>query len=121
MKYSVKFVVRNGFASVDVPKEIEPVNDLLTGDIQGGSPDPWLRRINSVLSGQSSYEEVTGNSCTAEIKPDFTKIFNNFTLEEVECLIETSELKQLIEMWVNERTKLYEEEERMRIANSAKD
>ena len=94
MKYEIKFRETEGGIVVDVPDAISPVAILLMGDIQG-SCQPWLDLINRVLSGESNYEESTGNNCTLEINKETTKIIEG----ESECVIETNELKKIIELW----------------------
>jgi hypothetical protein len=103
MKYEIKFRETESGIVVDVPDAISPVAILLMGDIQG-SCQPWLDLINKVLSGESNYEESTGNNCTLEINKETTKIIDNFSIEgESECVIETNELKKIIELWAEKK------------------
>ncbi|MDR7242792.1 hypothetical protein [Priestia megaterium] len=102
MKYNVQIYEDNqGMLMVDVPDEIFLVIDLLLSDVQEDGSKLWLDLIDKVLSKQSSYEELTGNACTIEIKYDVTKIVNEYAEEDQKayCLIETAELKQILLMW----------------------
>lgn len=101
MKYNVQIYEDNqGMLMVDVPDENFLVIDLLLSDVQEDGSKLWLDLIDKVLSKKSSYEELTGNACTIEIKYDVTKIMNEYAEEEqnANCLIETAELKQILLM-----------------------
>lgn len=98
MKYEIIFKENEGGIEVKVPQVISPVAILLMGDVQSNS-QPWLKLIHMVLSRESNYEECTGNNCTLEINQDITKIIDNYSEEEEECLIETKELEKIIELW----------------------
>ncbi|WHY79905.1 hypothetical protein QNH20_12490 [Neobacillus sp. WH10] len=81
---------------------VTPINLLLL-DIQsiGANISSWIELINRVLGGDSDYEEGTGNSITFEVSKPFTKVINNFANEDIieECIIETTELKEIIILW----------------------
>lgn len=93
MKYEISFKKNDKGLEVNVPSCISSVAILLMGDIQSNG-DPWINLIHKVLKGESSYEECTGNNCTLEIKKDITKIIDNYSEDEEECIIETIELKK---------------------------
>jgi len=102
MKYNVQIYEDNqGILMINVPDEIFLVMDLLLSDVQEDGSKLWLGLIDKVLPMQSSYEELTGNACTIEIKYDVTKIVNEYAEENQKayCLIETAELKQILLMW----------------------
>ena len=67
--------------------------------------EEWIKGdFDKVLSGESAYEEVSGNVCLAEIKPDITKIYDKMiedddTYYSTYCEVETLELRQMIEEW----------------------
>ncbi|WP_144635517.1 hypothetical protein [Priestia megaterium] len=86
---------------INVPDEISLVIDLLLNYVQEDGSKLWIDLINKVLSEQSSYEELTGNACTIEIKYDVTKIVNEYAEEDQKayCLMDTTELRQLLLMW----------------------
>lgn len=98
MKYEVNFIANERGIEVEVPHVISAVAILLMGDVQSNS-QPWLKLINKVLKGESKYEEGTGNNCTLEINYNVTRIIDNYSEEDEECVIETSELKKIIELW----------------------
>ncbi|BAD66326.1 hypothetical protein CAY60_016335 [Shouchella clausii] len=98
MKYEITFKENERGLEVEVPQVISSVAILLMGDVQSNS-QPWLNLIHKVLSGESIYEECTGNNCTLEISQDITKILDNYSEEEDECVIETKELVKIIELW----------------------
>ncbi|WP_255906696.1 hypothetical protein [Priestia aryabhattai] len=85
---------------INVPDEISLVIDLLLSDVQEDGSKLWIDLINKVLSEQSSYEELTGNACTIEIKYDVKKIVNEYAEEDQKayCLLDTTELRQLLLM-----------------------
>ena len=69
--------------------------------------EKWVKEdFDKVLSGESKYEEVNGNVCGVEIRPDITKVYNNLIEDDEEyyatcCEVETKEMRQLIEEWCN--------------------
>lgn len=67
--------------------------------------EDWIKsRFDKVVLGQSEYEEVNGNVCSAEISSSITKIYDNLIEDDVEyynscCEVDTKELRQLIDEW----------------------
>lgn len=96
---------------IRLPEEMLPVQIFLCSDIQGreGSGKWALEYIDKVLNGKSEYEDFTGNACYVEVRKDKTKIEYMFTNNDTEesCEIETSELKELVEIWLKERESFY--------------
>ena len=105
MKYEITFKNKDRGIEVEVPQIISPVAILLMGDIQSKS-QPWLDVIHKVLSGESNYEECTGNNCSLEINKDTTLIIDHFSDEDEECVIETKELEQIIKLWTKKISNL---------------
>ncbi|WP_336883104.1 hypothetical protein [Priestia koreensis] len=103
MKYNVEIYEDNdrGGLTIDVPKEISFVYDLILSDIQEVKSGLWLDVVNKVLSKESPYEELTGNVCTMEVNYDMTKIIFEFAWEGTpdHCFIETEELKKIFMLW----------------------
>jgi len=102
MKYDVKIDENElGHLMINVPSEIFLVANLLLSDVQERKSGLRLKLINRVLSKKSSYEEITGNVCTMEIKYDVTKIVFEYAWEgELDhCFIETDELKKIFMLW----------------------
>ncbi|MCM3005576.1 hypothetical protein [Priestia koreensis] len=113
MKYKVEIYEDEelGELMIDVPEEISTVVHLVLSDIQEDGSELWLDRVNKVLSRESSYEEVTGNACTMEVKYDLTKIVLEFPTEGApdHCFIETEELKKIFMLWDEAIEKKYGE------------
>ena len=67
--------------------------------------EDWIKAdFDKVISGESEYEEVNGNVCSAEIGPVTTKIYDNLIEDDEEyyascCEVDTKELRQLIDEW----------------------
>lgn len=103
MKYSFEF--KNGSLLIHLPDKLVPIESLI-GDIEscGGDPSPWLNLIDKVLSGESNFQECTGNSTSLEIQRDVTKVVDHFALDEFtdECIINTEELREIIVLWAEE-------------------
>lgn len=86
-----------------LPQEIELVTTFLSCDVQGAPGEIFfLEHIDLVLQGKESYQEVGGNVCALEIRQDFTRVVDTLADEETSCVIETEELRQLIEIWIEE-------------------
>jgi hypothetical protein len=89
-----------------LPKEIELVTAFLFSDVQsGGVGDFYVSEIDLVLQGKALHRAVGGNAFVVEIKKDFTKLIHTLRDDEDghECLIETTELRELIEIWLDIR------------------
>ena len=69
--------------------------------------EDWVKAdFDKVISGESEYEEVNGNVCSAEIRPITTKIYDNLIEDDEKynatyCEVDTRELRQLIEECCN--------------------
>lgn len=104
-KYEFSFIeLANGnkCLAINLPKEIELVEAFL---FQMCKNEKWfIDGITNVLSGSNQYEERDGEFYGLEIRKDFTRIHDVFDQGE-ECNIETSELKELIDVWVEENNK----------------
>ncbi|MCM3005589.1 hypothetical protein [Priestia koreensis] len=113
MKYKVEIYEDEdlGGLMIDVPEEISLLFHLVLSDIQEVKSGIRLDLVNKVLSKESSYEEITGNSCTMEINYDMTKIIFEFATEGSpdHCFIETEELKKIFMLWDEAIEKKYGE------------
>lgn len=71
-----------------------------------------LEGLNLVIEYGSEYEEFNGNICGIEIRPNYTRIYDNLAEDGKGnwCEIETKELKKLIDMWLDKCEK-YEKKE----------
>lgn len=106
MKYNYKFseiTYKSGRKSliIEVDKEIQLVGNFLMSDIQGNDPSYVYEAIDKVINGESNFEEINGNMCGVEIRKDYTMVYNNLAPDGMGnyCKIETSELRNLIEVW----------------------
>ncbi|MDF2646445.1 MAG: hypothetical protein K0Q73_2250 [Paenibacillus sp.] len=70
------------------------------------------REIDKILSGQEEYHYWYGNLFGAEIRKDYTRVYNHYLEGELkrggtldipyESMIETVEFRKLIEIWLKE-------------------
>lgn len=86
------FVGNNKLLTTFLSSDVTPFEDWIKAD------------FDRVLSGESEYEEISGNVCCAEISPKTTKIYDNLMEDEEEyystcCEVDTRELRQLIDEW----------------------
>ncbi|MCM3006883.1 hypothetical protein [Priestia koreensis] len=112
MKYDIKIYEDDqGSLRIDVPDEIYLVDILLLSDVQQDGTKTWINLVDKVLSKESTYEEITGNVCTMQVKNDTTKIVFEYALEggRDHCFIETDELKKIFLLWDQAIEKKYRE------------
>ena len=88
--------------------QLQPENPLLTtflfSDVQWSNGPHYLSRIDPVLEGKIPEWTETGNVCELEIRPDFTTVTDVLAEDEdpeSTCVIETSELRELIVIWMD--------------------
>lgn len=106
MKYPYEIIYgEHGYNRIKLPDKISIVEYVLL-DMESFRSPIFLPYVEKVLKGESNFEEIGGNICSLEINKDNTKIINNFVTDDmqVECEIETAELKALIDLWVAENT-----------------
>jgi len=85
-----------------LPKEIELVTTFLFSDVQGPlGRSFFLEEIEHVLQREVPYSEIAGNVCGLKIKQEFTQVIDMLADDGIghTCMIETEELKKLIEVW----------------------
>ncbi|UYZ13966.1 hypothetical protein A6764_03015 [Brevibacillus sp. WF146] len=103
MKYSHKIInnAEGDFKRLKLPEEISTVEYLLH-DMEAFRSPIFLESIERVLQGESDFESTGGNICSLEIGRDVAKVTNHFVSEDMleECIIETEELKKIIELWI---------------------
>jgi hypothetical protein len=117
VKYQYEMVVLqvgpHQIPRIRVPDEIEMVGIFLGSDVQDreGMGNFFLEAIENVLSGKEEYDVVSGNVCGLEIRKDCTRVIDNLADDGIgnACLIETEELKKLIEVWLDHLDKFWEE------------
>lgn len=92
----------------DLPKEIELVEVLLSSDIQGH--DIGIRdAIDDVVRGKEKFKEIVGNVCMLQIGKYKTIVTDALADDSVgnACVIETAELRKLIDIWLDEVKHFY--------------
>jgi len=84
-----------------LPKEIELVTIFLLCDVLLPIQEHYISAIDSVLQSKLPCSEIGGNVCRLEIRKDFTRIVDTLAEDKTEndCVIETKELRKLIEVW----------------------
>ncbi len=67
----------------------------------------WIAEtVDKVLNEKSDYEKISANIFGADVRKDRTSIFNKYDEDEIPLEIETITLRDLIDIWLNEHTKL---------------
>lgn len=84
-----------------LPQEISVAASFIS-NITEDMSEWYLEGFNNVLSGEEEYQERDGEFFGSQIKKDFTKIYDMFKGINEFCQMETVELKELIEIWLNE-------------------
>lgn len=104
----IVFEKSNGKKDMAVSVDIENGNILgsfLYSEV--GSFEDWIREhFNKVLTGKSKLEELSGNICRLEIRPNTTRVYDMLDDEEDEepfCEVNTGELVELMEEWCARR------------------
>ncbi len=92
------------FLTINLSKEISAAASFIN-NITEDLGEWYLEGFNLVLSGKEECQERDGEFLGSKIKKDFTKIYDMFEGTHESCEIETNELKELIEIWLNELKK----------------
>jgi hypothetical protein len=116
MKYKYEFWIdaRNAnMLKIMLPEGLSIVSGFLQTEIRS-EPGMKLvtREIDKILSGQEEYHDWYGNVFGAEIRKDYTRVYNHYLEDELkregtldipyESMIETVEFRKLIEIWLKE-------------------
>lgn len=106
IKYSIRYIKFRGEIDnlvFDFNEEYKLLANFLSSDV---TPfEDWIKAdFDKVISGESQYEEVNGNVCHVEIRPETTKVYNELVEDDEEyystcCEVNTKELRQLIDEW----------------------
>ncbi|WP_283750963.1 hypothetical protein [Bacillus cereus] len=92
---------------IELSKELEIVATFLENDIQGIPVKWWLQKIDEVLNNLKEYNEFQGTLCAIQVKKDETILVDLYSIHNPNiCKIETTELRNLIEVWGQEQ-KMY--------------
>ncbi len=112
MKYNYEKIILDqcGWRTMvfKLPEELDIISSFLVADAQGDGT--WFtQQIDHVLEGREENITCHGNVYALDIHKDFTVVSNN-VIDDVEesCIIETAELKQLIQKW-NDEIKVFRE------------
>ena len=102
MNYTIKNINDSTFIF-----DFQPKNTVLTLFLEGDFTafhDQFLQLIDNVLDDKSKSEEMTGNSTNVVFKKDMTTIEDLFLDgEPTLCTIQTSELRSLMDEWLQKR------------------
>ena len=102
MKYTIRIIDESTFVFDFQPKNAV-LSIFLDGDFTAFQDD-FLQLIDVVLAGKSKSEEMTGNSTNVLFQKDVTTIENLFLEgEPTVCKIQTSELRTLMDEWMQKR------------------
>lgn len=118
MKYNYDFRILESRGKhklqINMPKNMEIISVFLSYDVQS-RPESVYRSLDKVLNGESEYEEWNGNICGLEIKKEFTTVLDNLADDGKGnwCEIETSELRELIDIWITELKQFKQESSNM--------
>ncbi|EJR54237.1 hypothetical protein IIO_05847 [Bacillus cereus VD115] len=109
MKYIYKVTKNEDLdpLKIELPKEIEIVATFLENDIQGIPVKWWLQKNDEVLNNLKECNEFQGTLCAIQVKKDETILVDLYSIHDPSiCKIETTELRNLIEVWGQEQ-KMY--------------
>lgn len=81
-------------------KSREILSEFLVSEIEDFG-DIIVPLVDKVLSGESEFEEFSGNAVGIEISKDKSKIYSALDFRELEdYIITTKELRNLIDIWL---------------------
>jgi hypothetical protein len=103
MKY--KFTVEesnNGYKKIILSEELKLI-EYVFEDMESFGEAIFKSFIKKVINEDSTYEEISGNICSLEIRKEFTTVSAEFAPSEMssEYKIETNELFSLILLWID--------------------
>lgn len=87
---------------ISVDEQIQLIAQFLMSDVQM-DPESYIEALDSILNGTSDYEELNGNVCGILINKNKTKVIDCLADDGMGewCEIETEELRELIDIWIN--------------------
>ena len=97
-------LLSTGSLVIRLPKEFDILEAFLNVEVS-----EWIAEtVDKVLNEKSDYEKISANIFGADVRRDKTVIFNKYDEDEIEIPleIETITLRNLIDIWLNEYTKL---------------
>lgn len=100
-------LLSTGSLVIRLPKEFDILEAFL--NVEVSEFGDWIAEtVDKVLNEKSDYEKISANIFRADVRRDKTVIFNKYDEDEIEIPleIETITLRNLIDIWLNEYTKL---------------
>ncbi|EJV59572.1 hypothetical protein [Bacillus mycoides] len=100
-------LLSTGSLVIRLPKEFDILEAFL--NVEVSEFGDWIAEtVDKVLSEKSDHEKISANIFGADVRKDKTLIFNKYDEDEIEIPleIETITLRNLIDIWLNEHTKL---------------
>lgn len=94
--------------TIRLPEGLKVIETFLGTEVQyQDDAEDILNAIDKVLNNRFDCREMTGNVCNLEIRREKTKVYNALSSSSRgnECEIETSELRELIIIWLEEKAK----------------
>lgn len=122
MKYKYTFdemtmkISGRKYRVIIVEDKIQLVSVFLMSDIQNDpNPNYVFEAIDEVLCGKREYAEFSGNVCLVKVYKDKSIIYDKLA-EDAKgdwCEIETTELREFVEIWRDEVRRFYKKTLRM--------
>lgn len=103
-------LLSTGSLVIRLPKEFDILEAFL--NVEVSEFGDWIAEtVDKVLNEKSDYEKISANIFGADVRRDTTVIFNKYDEDEIEIPleIETITLRNLIDIYLNEHTKLISE------------
>lgn len=113
LKYQIKEIIHTGKVVAIIfvfEKKYDLLTTFLSADVSPFS-DYVIEALDNVLSERKEFERINGNICGCEIYKDKTKIYDNLADDGIGnwCEVETEELRELVDIWLNEFKKFRKE------------
>ncbi|MBJ8105089.1 MULTISPECIES: hypothetical protein [Bacillus cereus group] len=101
-------LLSTGSLVIRLQKEFDILEAFLNVEV---SPfGDWIAEtVDKVLNEKSDHEKISANIFGADVRKDKTFIFNKYDEDGIPLEIETITLRKLIDIWLNEHTKLISE------------
>lgn len=103
-------LLSTGSLVIRLPKEFDILEAFL--NVEVSEFGDWIAEtVDKVLNEKSDYEKISANIFGADVRRDKTVICNKYDEDEIEIPleIETITLRNLIDIYLNEHTKLISE------------
>ncbi len=98
-------LLSTGSLVIRLPKEFDILEAFL--NVEVSEFGDWVAEtVDKVLNEKSDYEKISANIFGADVRRDKTVICNKYDEDEIPLEIETVTLRNLIDIWLNEYTKL---------------